>query len=108
MLFVCRNENVKFGLFSDGMYDFKANNPDQIEHKVKELENVYEKMSRNVNTRSINLLNNEEENYNAMISKKRKIENDKSNIIETIKKLDEKKRKRLLEACKQVHIKTIS
>ena len=85
-----------------GMYDFEVNNPEQIGHKVKDLENVYEKMSGNVNTKSINLLNNEEEVYNNMMTRKKKVENDKENILKTIKQLDEKKKETLRKACKQV------
>lgn len=73
-----------------------------MEQKVHHLEGIREKLCRNINTRSINLLDKEEEQYNDMVKKKRIVENDKKKILETIKHLDEKKKQTLIKAWEQV------
>lgn len=89
-------------MFLGGIYDFKINKPEEMEQKVHYLEGMREKLSRNINTRAINLLDKEEEQYNDTLKKKRIVENDKKKILETIKHLDEKKKQTLLKAWKQV------
>ncbi|XP_012054362.1 PREDICTED: structural maintenance of chromosomes protein 2 [Atta cephalotes] len=86
-----------------GIYDFEVNKPEEMEQKVHHLEAMREKLSRNINTRAINLLDKEEEQYNDTLKKKRIVENDKNKILETIKTLDEKKKQTLLKAWKQVN-----
>lgn len=85
-----------------GIYDFEVNKPEEMEQKVHYLEKMREKLSRNINTRAINLLDKEEEQYNDTLKKKRIVENDKNKILETIRHLDEKKKQTLLKAWKQV------
>lgn len=89
-------------MFSGGIYDFEANNPEEVTRKMHQLESVRERLSRNVNTRAMNLLNKEEEQYNEMLKKKKIIETDKIKILETIDTLDDKKRETLLLAWEQV------
>ncbi|KAL6267069.1 hypothetical protein P5V15_000145 [Pogonomyrmex californicus] len=86
-----------------GIYDFEVNKPEEVEQKVHNLESMREKLSRNINTRSINLFDKEEEQYNDTLKKKRIVENDKNKILETIKHLDEKKKQTLLKAWKQIN-----
>lgn len=87
---------------SGGIYDFEVNKPQEMEEKVHQLEGMREKLCRNINTRSINLLDKEEEQYNDTLKKKRIVETDKKKILETIKHLDEKKKQTLLIAWEQV------
>lgn len=86
-----------------GIYDFEVHKPEEMEQKVHRLKEMHEKMSRNINTRSISLLDKEEEQYNDTLKKKRIVENDKNKILETIRHLDEKKKQTLLKAWKQVN-----
>ncbi|XP_070521622.1 structural maintenance of chromosomes protein 2 isoform X2 [Cardiocondyla obscurior] len=86
-----------------GIYDFEVNKPEEMEQKIQYLEKQREKLYRNINTRAINLLDKEEEQYNDTLKKKRIVENDKRKILETIKHLDEKKKQTLLIAWKQVN-----
>ncbi|XP_011261694.2 structural maintenance of chromosomes protein 2 [Camponotus floridanus] len=95
-------EKAYFGK-EGGMYDFKVNKPDEMEQKVQYLQGTREKLCRNINTRSINLLDKEEEQYNETLKKKRIVENDKKKILETIKHLDEKKKQTLIKAWEQVN-----
>jgi len=95
-------EKAYFGK-KGGIYDFEVNRPEEMEQKVYHLKEMREKLSRNINTRSINLLDKEEEQYNDTLKKKRIVENDKNKILETIKHLDEKKKQTLLKAWKQVN-----
>lgn len=88
--------------FLGGIYDFEVNKPDEMEQKVHYLEGMREKLKRNINTRSINLLDKEEEQYNNTLKRKRIVENDKKKILETINHLDEKKKQTLLKAWEQV------
>lgn len=92
-----------FTCFLGGIYDFEANKPDEFGPRIQHLEGVREKLSRNINTRSINLLDKEEEQYNDTLKKKKIVENDKIKILETIKHLDEKKKQILVKAWEQVH-----
>lgn len=92
--------------FSGGIYDFEVNKPDEMGLKIQYLEEMREKLSRNINTRSISLLDKEEEQYNDTMKKKRIVENDKIKILETIKHLDEKKKQILIKAWEQVHFFT--
>lgn len=89
-------------IFLGGIYDFKVNKPDEMEQKVHHLEGMREKLRRNINTRSINLLDKEEEEYNETLKRKRIVETDKKKILETIKHLDEKKKQTLIKAWEQV------
>lgn len=73
-----------------------------MEQKVHYLQGMHEKLSRNINTRSINLLDKEEEQYNNTLKRKRIVETDKKKILATINHLDEKKKQTLLVAWKQV------
>lgn len=71
--------------------------------QVNELQNTLQKLSRMVNTRAMMHLNQEEEQYNELLKKRKILENDKKKILESIKKLDEKKRMTLLEAWERVN-----
>ncbi|EZA59560.1 hypothetical protein DMN91_011082 [Ooceraea biroi] len=95
-------EKAYFGK-KGGIYDFQVNRPDEMEQKVQHLEGLREKLCRNINTRSINLLDKEEEHYNDTVKKKRIVETDKNKILETIKHLDEKKKQTLIKAWEQVN-----
>ncbi|XP_066589198.1 structural maintenance of chromosomes protein 2 [Prorops nasuta] len=86
-----------------GMYDFEANKPDEMAHKIRQLESFREKLSRNINARAMSLLDKEEERYNEMLKRKKIVENDKKKIIVTIQHLDEKKKEALLKAWEQVN-----
>ncbi|XP_051153235.1 structural maintenance of chromosomes protein 2 [Leptopilina boulardi] len=86
-----------------GMYDFSVNDPEKMGQKMHQLESQRDRLSRNVNTRAMNLLNKEEEQYKVMLDKKKIVENDKRKILETIKHLDEKKKETILQAWEQVN-----
>ncbi|XP_075212071.1 structural maintenance of chromosomes 2 [Lycorma delicatula] len=87
----------------NGMYDFKEHDPKEAGRKLKVLEETKEKLSRTVNTRAMNLLGKEEEEYNEMIRKKTIVENDKAKIVAVIKQLDEKKKDALRAAWEKVN-----
>ncbi|KAH0953570.1 hypothetical protein HN011_011297 [Eciton burchellii] len=95
-------EKAYFGK-KGGIYDFEVNKPDEMEQKVHHLEGMREKLRRNINTRAINLLDKEEEQYNDTLKKKKIVETDKKKILETIQHLDEKKKQTLIKAWEQVN-----
>lgn len=95
-------DKVYFGK-PGGMYDFSVNKPAEMDQKLQMLQSMRKKLSRNINTRAISLLDKEEEQYSEMIKKRKIVENDKSKILETIKHLDEKKKETLLKAWEQVN-----
>ncbi|XP_029049101.1 structural maintenance of chromosomes protein 2 isoform X1 [Osmia bicornis bicornis] len=95
-------DKIYFGK-AGGIYDFEVNKPNEMEQMVHRLQTTHDKLSRNINTRAISLLDKEEEQYNQMIKRKKIVENDKRKILETIKHLDEKKKETLLKAWKQVN-----
>ncbi|KAF7989538.1 hypothetical protein HCN44_008212 [Aphidius gifuensis] len=86
-----------------GVYDFTVNEPAKIAQKMTQLETKRDKLSRNVNTRAMNLLSKEEERYQETIKKRAIVENDKKKIIETVSRLEEQKKETLLKAWEQVN-----
>lgn len=86
-----------------GLYDFQENDPKDIEKKLTKLEENKAKLGRNLNTRAMNLLSKEEEQYSEVVNKKNIVEHDKVQLKTVIAELDEKKKKRLMEAWQQVN-----
>jgi structural maintenance of chromosome 2 len=85
------------------MYDFEANNPEEMGQKTREFEGILAKLSRIVNARAMHHLNQEEEQHTDLLKKKKILEGDRKKILESIKKLDEKKKTTLLEAWERVN-----
>ncbi|XP_077107027.1 structural maintenance of chromosomes protein 2 isoform X1 [Ranitomeya variabilis] len=96
------SEKHLFGL-ENTAYDFKANNPKAAGQRLQKLQEMKEKLGRNVNMRAMNMLTQAEERYNDLMKKKRIVENDKSKILGTIEELDEKKNSALKIACEKVN-----
>lgn len=84
-------------------YDFKTNNPKEAGQRLQKLQEVKEKLGRNVNMRAMNVLTEAEERYNDLMKKKRIVENDKSKILATIEDLDQKKNQALNIAWQKVN-----
>ncbi|XP_073405810.1 structural maintenance of chromosomes protein 2 isoform X1 [Dendrobates tinctorius] len=96
------SEKHLFGL-ENTAYDFKANNPKAAGQRLQKLQEMKEKLGRNVNMRAMNMLTQAEERYNDLKKKKRIVENDKSKILGTIEELDEKKNSALKIAWEKVN-----
>ncbi|KAM4052044.1 structural maintenance of chromosomes protein 2 isoform 2-T5 [Anomaloglossus baeobatrachus] len=96
------SEKHLFGL-ENTAYDFKANNPKAAGQRLQKLQEMKEKLGRNVNMRAMNMLTEAEERYNDLMKKKRIVENDKSKILGTIEELDEKKNSALKTAWEKVN-----
>ncbi|XP_073520196.1 structural maintenance of chromosomes protein 2 isoform X2 [Phyllobates terribilis] len=96
------SEKHLFGL-ENTAYDFKANNPKAAGQRLQKLQEMKEKLGRNVNMRAMNMLTQAEERYNDLMKKKRIVENDKSKILGTIEELDEKKNSALKIAWEKVN-----
>lgn len=84
-------------------YDFKTNNPKEAGQRLQKLQEMKEKLGRNVNMRAMNVLTEAEERYNDLTKKKRIVENDKSKILATIEDLDRKKNQALNIAWQKVN-----
>ncbi|XP_040273232.1 structural maintenance of chromosomes protein 2 [Bufo bufo] len=84
-------------------YDFKTNNPKAAGQRLQKLQEMKEKLGRNVNMRAMNMLTQAEERYNDLMKKKRIVENDKSKILDTIQELDQKKNEALNIAWQKVN-----
>lgn len=84
-------------------YDFKTNNPKAAGQRLQKLQEMQEKLGRNVNMRAMNMLTQAEERYNDLMKKKRIVENDKSKILDTIEELDQKKNEALKIAWQKVN-----
>ncbi|XP_015422688.1 PREDICTED: structural maintenance of chromosomes protein 2 [Myotis davidii] len=95
-------EKHLFGL-PNSAYDFKTNNPKEAGHRLQKLQEMKEKLGRNVNMRAMNVLTEAEERYNDLMKKKRIVENDKSKILATIEDLDQKKNQALNIAWQKVN-----
>ncbi|MBZ3872149.1 Structural maintenance of chromosomes protein 2 [Sciurus carolinensis] len=88
---------------SNSAYDFKTNNPKEAGQRLQKLQEMKEKLGRNVNMRAMNVLTEAEERYNDLMKKKRIVENDKSKILATIEDLDQKKNQALNIAWQKVN-----
>ncbi|KAF6127303.1 structural maintenance of chromosomes 2 [Phyllostomus discolor] len=95
-------EKHLFGL-PNSAYDFKTNNPKEAGQRLQKLQEMKEKLGRNVNMRAMNVLTEAEERYNDLMKKKRIVENDKSKILATIEDLDQKKNQALNIAWQKVN-----
>ncbi|ELK26478.1 Structural maintenance of chromosomes protein 2 [Myotis davidii] len=95
-------EKHLFGL-PNSAYDFKTNNPKEAGHRLQKLQEMKEKLGRNVNMRAMNVLTEAEERYNDLMKKKRIVKNDKSKILATIEDLDQKKNQALNIAWQKVN-----
>uniref|UniRef100_A0A8C5PNJ7 Structural maintenance of chromosomes protein n=1 Tax=Leptobrachium leishanense TaxID=445787 RepID=A0A8C5PNJ7_9ANUR len=84
-------------------FDFKTNSPKEVGQRLQNLQEKKEKLSRNVNTRAMNMLTQAEERYNDLMKKKRIVENDKTKILATIAELDQKKNEALNIAWQKVN-----
>ncbi|KFO19056.1 Structural maintenance of chromosomes protein 2 [Fukomys damarensis] len=84
-------------------YDFKTNSPKEAGQRLQKLQEMKEKLGRNVNMRAMNVLTEAEERYNDLMKKKRIVENDKSKILATIEDLDQKKNQALNIAWQKVN-----
>ena len=84
-------------------YDFKATDPAEAGRRIQKLEANKDKLSKTVNMRAMNMLGTAEEQYADLLKKKKIVENDKNKIMETISKLDQKKRDALRQAWDQVN-----
>ncbi|PNF31371.1 hypothetical protein B7P43_G10071 [Cryptotermes secundus] len=86
-----------------GNYDFKEKDPREIGKHIVKLQEKSEKLGRNIDTRAMNLLGKEEEQYADLMKRKRTVEADKVKIITVIKELDRKKKEAVRKAWEQVN-----
>jgi len=96
-------EDKKFFGQPNTAYDFKATDPAEAGRRIQKLEANKDKLSKTVNMRAMNMLGTAEEQYADLLKKKKIVENDKNKIMETISKLDQKKRDALRQAWDQVN-----
>ncbi|XKL61203.1 hypothetical protein PGB90_008260 [Kerria lacca] len=96
------DDKVFFGK-PNGLYDFDQHNPKEVASKLPKLQELKAKLSRAVNTRAVNLLGKEEEQFQELIKKKEIVEADKAKIVAVIKELEEKKNIALKHAWEQVN-----
>ncbi|XP_034939024.1 structural maintenance of chromosomes protein 2 [Chelonus insularis] len=87
----------------NGRYDFQKHDPAQMMQKKIRAEALRDELSRNVNARAMNLLTKEEERYNDIVKKKNIVLADKKKILDTIARLEEKKKEVLVQAWEQVN-----
>ncbi|WZZ00461.1 hypothetical protein YC2023_072789 [Brassica napus] len=76
-------------------YDFESCNPYVAREKLDKLQSDQSSLEKRVNKKVMAMFEKAEDEYNALISKKNTIENDKSKITKVIEELDEKKKETL-------------
>ncbi|NXP80106.1 SMC2 protein, partial [Ramphastos sulfuratus] len=96
------SEKTLFGQ-PDTAYDFKANSPKDAAAKLQKLQKKKDMLSKTVNLNSLNRLSEMEEKYDDLMRRQRIVENDKLQILVTIKQLDQKKSEALQVAWKKVN-----
>ncbi|KAG5681053.1 hypothetical protein PVAND_010519 [Polypedilum vanderplanki] len=84
-------------------YDYTKEDPQQAGQKLTKLQENKEKLSRNINQEAMMLLEKEEEHYKKIMDRRSKIENDKKNILDSIKNMDTKKIENLKKAWEEVN-----
>ncbi|GBN36490.1 Structural maintenance of chromosomes protein 2, partial [Araneus ventricosus] len=84
-------------------FDFSSFDPKVANPRLKELEELKEKLHKNVNMRAQNMLSSVEEQYDNLIRKKNIVMNDKASIENVIKELDEQKKVAVVNACESVN-----
>ncbi|KAF0991973.1 hypothetical protein HZS_1498, partial [Henneguya salminicola] len=88
------NEEKNFNS-SGSVYNFSILNIKEVKDKLEWLEVSEKKLSRTINTRSMNLLSQAEEKYNDLVRKKKIVESDRKKIELIIHDLDIKKNEAL-------------
>jgi structural maintenance of chromosome 2 len=94
------NEEKKdFGNEAAG-YPFKRTdfNPDNIKKKVEELKSKKASLSKTVNMRANVALVDKEKEYEEVVNKRKIVENDKKNLLDYMKDVDEKRKDELKKA----------
>ncbi|XP_071446433.1 structural maintenance of chromosomes protein 2 [Hetaerina americana] len=84
-------------------YDFNNIDTEETRKRIASLTEVKEKLSRNVDSRSMGVLGKVEEQYNHLIRKKKIVLHDKEQIMRVIQDLDDKKKKAVAKAWQQVN-----
>ncbi|XP_014250224.1 structural maintenance of chromosomes protein 2 [Cimex lectularius] len=87
----------------NGMYDFNANDPEEAKKKIDQLKEAQEKIGKHVNTKAMDLLSTQEEQFQDVMTKKGIIEEDRSKILDVIGELDLKKREVIQNAWERVN-----
>ncbi|GMS84467.1 hypothetical protein PENTCL1PPCAC_6642 [Pristionchus entomophagus] len=84
-------------------YDFTGYTANGGKKKIEEMENDMKKMNSHMNMNTMNMLAPSEERVMALQKKRQQIEKDRAKLMETIEKLDEKKKVELMAAYKSVN-----
>ncbi|GMT14681.1 hypothetical protein PFISCL1PPCAC_5978 [Pristionchus fissidentatus] len=84
-------------------YDFTGYSAATGKKKIEDMEAEMKKMNSHINVNTMNMLAPSEERVLALQKKQQQIEKDKMKLLETIQKLDEKKKIELLAAYKSVN-----
>lgn len=98
-----KDDKDKFGVVGTS-YDYQKENPQLAGEKLKKLQDQKEVMGRNINQKAMMLLQNEEEQFKIVTTRKRIVEADKEKILQIIKRLDEKKKQAVKKAWQEVNI----
>jgi len=85
-----------------GEYDFAKKSITGVMEQLRKLEEEQEYLSKRVNKKAFNMVEQVQQEYNLLLEKKSQIEGDKSKIVDFITELDKKKNKELLETYKKV------
>lgn len=87
----------------NGIYDFNETDPQEAGKRIGKLQEMKDKLGKNINTKAMNLLTKTEEQYNDLMKKRQQVEDDKKKILEVIRELGEKKKEALKQAWVQVN-----
>lgn len=93
----------KFFGVKGGAYDYTDVDVQNMGKQISKMEQQQKELGRNINTRAVNMLGREEDQYAELMRKKNVVEGDKTKIQEVIKELDEKKNVALRKAWHQVN-----
>eukprot|EP01125_Pyxidicula_operculata_P012226 TRINITY_DN4006_c0_g1_i1.p1 TRINITY_DN4006_c0_g1~~TRINITY_DN4006_c0_g1_i1.p1 ORF type:complete len:1112 (-),score=370.22 TRINITY_DN4006_c0_g1_i1:73-2940(-) len=84
-------------------YDFDANPIHQVHENLKNLEEKYDQLSKQINKKAVAMFESAQQEYRELISKKKQIEADKTQIQNFIDELDKKKNDTLEKTFKKVN-----
>ncbi|XP_073977324.1 structural maintenance of chromosomes 2 isoform X3 [Rhodnius prolixus] len=96
------NDQQYFGQ-PNGVYDFSKNDPKEAGQKVKRLNEMKDKMGKQLNSKAMDMLSTQEDRFQNVMDKKSMVEEDRSKILSVIEELDLKKDQVIREAWDKVN-----
>ena len=84
-------------------YDFTIRDPHKAERHLHKAKNQKEKLNGQINQRAMALLQQAENTYEELLSKREGVEDERNKLLKTIERLDVQKKEEVTKAYKEVN-----